>query len=165
MQFRLIPPPMAAAFFALVLSGCGTSGGVNLFGRAPDQPPPPPAPAASIAVEDLVGRWGFAAYHQASDRRRIEKAAARQCRRPYVISRGPSGGVVMLTHDDPKPQELTIKGSASGKDFIGPAGAPGQTEDREVVAFDGRVLVLRWVDPEVASRYGTAVYVRCKPRA
>ena len=27
--------------------------------------------------------------------------------------------------------------------------------------FDGRVLVLRWLDPEIAGRYGTSVYVRC----
>ena len=38
-------------------------------------------------------------------------------------------------------------------------------QDREVVTFDGRVLVLRWMDPEVASRYGTGVYVRCGARA
>jgi hypothetical protein len=30
-----------------------------------------------------------------------------------------------------------------------------------VASFDGRVLVLNWVDPEVASRYGTMVLVRC----
>jgi hypothetical protein len=113
----------------------------------------------------LIGRWGFAAYHKAADRPRIEKAAARQCRKPYVIGRGPAGGVMMLTHDNPQPRELTIKGSQSGKNYIGPPGAPGQAEDREVVAFDGRVLVLSWVDPEVAGRYGTAVYVRCGPRA
>jgi hypothetical protein len=29
------------------------------------------------------------------------------------------------------------------------------------VSFDGRVLVTRFVDPEVAGRYGTSVYVRC----
>jgi hypothetical protein len=31
------------------------------------------------------------------------------------------------------------------------------------VAFDGRVLILRWMDSEVQSRYGTMVYVRCGP--
>jgi hypothetical protein len=30
-----------------------------------------------------------------------------------------------------------------------------------VVAFDGRVLILKWVDPEVAGRYGTMLLVRC----
>jgi hypothetical protein len=30
-----------------------------------------------------------------------------------------------------------------------------------VVSFDGRVLILRWMDSEVQGRYGTMVYVRC----
>ena len=30
-----------------------------------------------------------------------------------------------------------------------------------MLAFDGRVLILRWMDPEVQGRYGTMVYVRC----
>jgi hypothetical protein len=38
-------------------------------------------------------------------------------------------------------------------------------DDREILSFDGRVLVLKWVDPEVAGRYGTMVLVRCGPRA
>ena len=36
--------------------------------------------------------------------------------------------------------------------------------DREVVNFDGRMLVLRQVDPETAGRYGTSVYVPWRPR-
>jgi len=32
-----------------------------------------------------------------------------------------------------------------------------------VVSFDGRILILRWMDQEVQSRYGTMVYVRCPP--
>jgi hypothetical protein len=166
MQTRRLPsPPIVAALFALALAGCSTSG-MSIPGlSSSDQPPPPPAPAASIPAEDLVGRWGFAAYHKPADRPRIEKAAARQCRKPYVIGRGPNGGVMMLTHDSPQPQELRLKGSSSGKNYIGPPGPSGQPDDREVVAFDGRILVLAWVDPEVAGRYGTAVYVRCGPRA
>ena len=31
------------------------------------------------------------------------------------------------------------------------------------MSFDGRVLILRWLDPEVQGRYGTMVYVRCPP--
>ena len=38
---------------------------------------------------------------------------------------------------------------------------PGGADDREVVSFDGRVLILKWVDPEVAGRYGTMILVRC----
>ena len=29
------------------------------------------------------------------------------------------------------------------------------------MAFDGRTIVMRWMNPEVASRYGMGVYVRC----
>jgi hypothetical protein len=36
-------------------------------------------------------------------------------------------------------------------------------QDREVEHFDGRVLILRWMDPEVQGRYGTMVYARCPP--
>ena len=45
--------------------------------------------------------------------------------------------------------------------YVGPGDQPGAENDREVVSFDGRVLVLKWVDPEVAGRYGTMVLVRC----
>jgi len=33
--------------------------------------------------------------------------------------------------------------------------------DREVIAFDGQVMILRWVDAEVTSRYGIMVFARC----
>ena len=36
---------------------------------------------------------------------------------------------------------------------------------REIVSFDGRVLVTRYVDPDAANRYGNMVYVRCSPKA
>jgi hypothetical protein len=38
-------------------------------------------------------------------------------------------------------------------------------QDREIVSFDGRVMVLKYVDPEVDGRYGTGIFVRCAPRA
>ena len=69
----------------------------------------------------------------------------------------------MLGHDSPKVQDMAIKASQDGKTYIGPGPEPGATDDREVVSFDGRVLVLKWIDPEVASRYGTMVLVRCAP--
>ena len=64
--------------------------------------------------------------------------------------------------DQSQPTELLLKGSPDGKNYVGPPDepAPGQ-RDREIVAFDGRVLVLRWIDQEIAGRYGTSVYVRC----
>jgi hypothetical protein len=57
---------------------------------------------------------------------------------------------------------LALKGAPGGKTYIGPKDEPpASTQDRDVVSFDGRVLILRWMDPEVQGRYGTMVYVRC----
>jgi len=114
--------------------------------------------------QDIVGRWGLAAYHNVEDRARIEAAAAQQCKQPYVITLAPSGGVMMHLADQATPTELALKGAPGGKTYIGPKDEPAAgTDDREVVSFDGRVLILRWMDPEVQSRYGTMVYVRCGP--
>jgi hypothetical protein len=33
-----------------------------------------------------------------------------------------------------------------------------------VVSFDGQVLILKWVNPEVAGRYGIMVLARCGPK-
>ena len=66
--------------------------------------------------------------------------------------------------DQAQAQELRLKGAPGGKTYVGPDGdPPGSAQDREVVAFDGRMLILRWMDPEVQGRYGTMVYVRCGP--
>ena len=67
-----------------------------------------------------------------------------------------------LHRDSPAIQDMTLKGSVEGKTYIGPGPDPAGADDREVVSFDGRMLILRWVDPEVAGRYGTAVLVRCR---
>ncbi len=97
---------------------------------------------------------------------RTEANARGQCGKPYVIGAGPSGGVMMHLADQPQLQELRLKGAPGGKTFIGPAGEPpGGRQDREVLSFDGRVMVTRYVDPEVDTRYGTSVYVRCGARA
>ena len=111
--------------------------------------------------QDIVGRWGLAAYHKAEDRERTEAAARQPVQQPYVITLGPTGGVMMHLADQATPEELRLKGAPGGKTYIGPAGEPGGMQDREVVHFDGRILILRWMDPEVQGRYGTMVYVRC----
>lgn len=67
----------------------------------------------------------------------------------------------MLGYDNPQVQDMMVKGSYEGKTYIGPGAEPRGQGDREVVSFDGRVLVLKWIDPEVAGRYGTMVLVRC----
>jgi hypothetical protein len=152
----------AAAIAVLALAGCATQG--------PDTPAAAPPPVAalpsSIPARDLVGRWGYASYHKEADRPRTEAAARGQCGQPYVIGAGPSGGVLMHLADEAQQQELQLKGGPGGKNYVGPSGAPaGDPKDREIVSFDGRVLVLRWVDPEVAGRYGTGIYVRCAAHA
>ena len=102
---------------------------------------------------------------ESRDRARTEAAARGQCKQPYVIGAGQSGGVVMHLADQATPQELRLKGSPSGKNYIGPAGPTRGEQDREIVSFDGRVLVTRFIDKDAATRYGNMVYVRCAPRA
>lgn len=149
----------AASALALALAGC--AGGMGTAGG----PATPTAVPPTVAAEDLVGRWGLASYHKEGDRARTEVAARGQCRQPYTIGRGPSGGVMMHLADARELQELRVKGSAGGKNYIGPPGEPAGPSDREIVSFDGRLLVLRWVDPDISSRYGTMLFVRCGPRA
>jgi hypothetical protein len=118
-------------------------------------------PPANIAAADLVGSWGLASYHREDDRGRTEAAARGQCSKPYVIGRGPTGGVMMHLADATQPRELRLKAGPDGKAYIGLEGPAADAGDREIVIFDGRILILRWVDSEVAGRYGTMVFVRC----
>ena len=161
-RFRLRPLPLATVAVAavLLLAGCASQ---MSTAPAPEVAAPngPPLPS-SIPAENLVGRWGLAAYHKPEDRVRTEAAARGQCKQPYTITRGPTGGVIMHLADQSQPTELILKGGPNGQNFVGPPDQPGGSQlDREIVSFDGRVMVLRWVDQEVAGRYGTMVYVRC----
>jgi len=109
----------------------------------------------------LVGKWGLGSYRKDADKARTAAQARESCGKPYVISRGPSGGVMMYQPDQTQPQELVVKG-ADGKTFIGPADQPpGGQLDRQVVSFDNGVMVTQYIDPDVVSRYGTMVFVRC----
>jgi hypothetical protein len=161
---------LTLAALSLALSGCG---GLQLpsspSATQPSAPPPAAsAPPSSIPAASVVGRWGFAAYHKEADRGRTEVAARGQCGKsgqPYVIGAGQSGGIMMHLADQAEPQELRLKGGPGGKSYIGPDGPAADAQDREVVSFNGQVLVLRWIDPEIAGRYGTGVYVRCGGRA
>ena len=155
-----LPTLLALCLMGLALSGCAS------MQQAPPEPPPPPPVVPTLPpafpAQDIVGRWGLAAYHRDEDRGRTEAAAANQCRQPYIIVLGTSGGVMMHLADQATPTELRLKGAPGGKTYIGPAeDPPGSQQDREVVLFDGRILILRWLDPEVQGRYGTMVYVRC----
>jgi hypothetical protein len=156
----------------LVLTlGLGACGGMNLsmpsFGSNPAPPELPPAVElpASIRSEEIVGRWGLASYQNPNDRVRTENAARGQCKQPYVIGAGTSGGVIMHLADEATPQELRVKGSPNGENYIGPPGPAGGDRDRKIISFDGRVMVTRFVEKDAGVRYGNMVYVRCAPRA
>jgi hypothetical protein len=156
----------ALAIGASAISGCSTPTGDSPFGNYPGLEPSKPAETpARYTADELVGRWGVASFHKETDRARTTAAATRQCSKAYAIAKGPSGGVMMHLPDQRAPQEMRIKGTPDGKTFIGPAGEAGDVQDREILSFDGRVLVLRYVDEQTASRFGTMVYVRCGPRA
>ena len=146
----------------------GACSGMGLMSPSqPDSPGQPMAPEmpATIRSDEIVGKWGLASYQNPADRARTELQAKAQCKQPYVIGAGTSGGVVMHLADQATPEELRLKGSPGGKNFIGPAGPSGGEQDREIVSFDGRVLITRFVDKDAAVRYGNMVYVRCAPRA
>jgi hypothetical protein len=155
---RLFAP---AAFLVLgaaaLLNGCADPGA---------QPPgmeagiPGATRPATIRSDQLTGRWGVAAYHQETARARTEAAAKQGCRQPYVIQRGPTGGVIMHMADNAEPQELVLKGGTTGKNYVGPEGEL-TTNDREVVLVGTDMMTMKYLDPEIVSRYGTMVYVRC----
>jgi hypothetical protein len=156
---------------AISLGACGTTfSGFGGFGGGSSQPAVEDVPVdrempASIRADAIVGRWGLASYQNPADRARTEKAARDQCKQPYVIGAGQNGGVIMHLADQATPQELRLKGSPSGKNYIGPAGPTPGEQDREIVSFDGRVMITRFVDKDAGTRYGNMVYVRCAPRA
>jgi hypothetical protein len=152
---------LAIGMLVLALGGCATNQPRPPEPSSPVVPTLPPA----FPPQELVGSWGLAAYHKEEDRARTETAAVNQCRQPYVITLGPTGGVMMYLADQATPTELRLKGAPDGKTFVGPADQPpGSMQDREFIIFNGREMILRWIDPEVQGRYGTMVYVRCAER-
>ena len=166
-SFRLGTLTVLAA--GLLLSGCG---GMNFSmpsfsGGSSDTPPPPPSSGvgalpSKYAAEEFVGRWGYTSYQNEADRARTISVARGQCKTPYVIARGPGGGIMMHLADEKQPSELRLKGSPDGKNYIGPDGDAGIAQDQEIVTFDGRVLVTRYVDPDAGKRFGNMVRVKCQ---
>jgi hypothetical protein len=153
---------------AVLLGACSSMSLPSFSSSAPTaapEPAPVPEMPATIRPDEIVGKWGLASYQNPNDRARTEVAAKAQCKQPYVIGAGGTGGVIMHLADQATPQELRLKGSPSGKNYIGPPGPAGGEQDREIVSFDGRVLVTRFIDKDAATRYGNMVYVRCAPRA
>jgi hypothetical protein len=157
-----------ASVLALFLGACGSMSLPSFSSSSPTPAPEPgvaPEMPATIRPDEIVGRWGLASFQNPADRARTEAAARAQCKQPYVIGAGSSGGVIMHLADQATPQELRLKGSPSGKNYIGPPGPTPGEQDREIVSFDGRVLITRFTEKDAATRYGNMVYVRCAPRA
>lgn len=151
---------MAIAFrtVALTLAGLGAA---LLAGCATEPPPAPVVAAPSVSSDQLVGKWGFAAYHRDTDRARTIKEALAQCNRPYVVAKGPTGGVMMNLADQATLSELVLKAGPDGTTYLGPPGDAGTADDRIVTDVDANSFTTNWVDPDNASRYGTSVYERC----
>lgn len=162
---KLLPLAFTIAAASLLLAGCG-SFSLPSFSGSETPPPPPPVEGtlmpSKYSPEEMVGRWGFTSYQKEADRARTIKTAGGLCRSPYVIAKGPGGSIMMHLADQRQPSEVVLKGSPDGRNFIGPATEPaGGPADREIISFDGRVLITRYVDPDAANRYGNMVYVRC----
>ena len=120
--------PTIVIVSTLALAGCaGTS---SWLGSSPSSDPALTQPAqapeipATIRSSEIVGRWGYAAFHRQEDRPRTETAARGQCRQAVVINQGSSGGVMMYLADSSELQELRLKGGPNNRNFIGPAGEP-----------------------------------------
>src|ERR1700692_3295504 len=146
-----------ASALAIFLGACGSMS-LPSFSSSPSSAPEPgvaPEMPASIRPDEIVGRWGLASFQNPADRARTEVAAKAQCKQPYVIGTGTTGGVIMHLADQATPQELRLKGSPGGKNYIGPPGPAGGEQDREIVSFDGRVLITRFIDKGAATTYGT----------
>lgn len=154
---RKAPYLAAAALASLLMAGCASAP------QAPQvQAPRAPARvAAAYPVTALVGNWGVASFREDRDRPRTETMARQHCRLPYVITKGPTDGVMMHVADDAQLYELTLKGSADGKTYLGFDAPPGHPQDREILSLTENEIIMRFVAPDVHARYGTFVYVRC----
>jgi hypothetical protein len=152
--------PALVAALALLTTGCA---GVMDTVMAPIAPPPAASAPPAFPVETLVGNWGIASFRDEKDRKRTENMARSQCKLPYKITKGPTDGVMMHVADDPQLYELTLKGSSDGKTFLGFNAPPGDPQDREILSHSNDMIVMRFVDPDANTRFGTFIYVRCKP--
>ena len=151
---------MANAFRIAALA-FGGIGGALLAGCATEPPPPPAVAAPAISPDQLVGKWGFAAYHRDTDRARTIKEALAQCNKPYVISKGANGGVMMNLADQADLSELVLKAGPDGRTYLGPPGDAGTADDRIITNVEPNSFTSTYVDPDNIARYGTSVYERC----
>jgi hypothetical protein len=117
-----------------------------------------PAAAQSPRTEDLIGRWGVAAYWNAADAARTQAAARSACSAPYNITRGPGGGAMMFESFEGRPREMQVRGGQ----IVATSGESRQTKD--ITAWTGSMLVFNYVDDEAKRKYGNMVFIRCGGR-
>lgn len=145
---------------ALLLAACGGGGepGPAAIGAGSVYPP-------AFPTDALIGSWGIASFRKDEDKARTEAMAKQQCSQPYVITKGPTDGVLMHAADDPVAKELKLKGAAGGQTYLGFEAPPGHWQDRIILSYDPperpNVIVMKFITPEIDNRYGTFIYVRC----
>ena len=80
----------AAGVLALALTACTSNTPAPQEAAAPPVPEQPAIPS-KYRPEDIVGRWGYGAFHRDQDLGRTAAAARQQCGQPVEITRGPNG--------------------------------------------------------------------------
>ncbi len=118
-----------------------------------------PIPAVAQSTQDLVGRWGVAAYWRAEDAAKVQAAARSACSNPYNITRGPNGGVMMFESFEGRPREMQVSGGR-----ILPVGGGGERLAKDITSWNGSMLVFNYIDEEAKRKYGNMVFVRCGGR-
>ncbi len=144
------------ARLSLVLAITGLSACTTL---TPD--PEPEVQPIKIDMAALPGDYGLASYHQDEDQERTLQQAKIACNNPYTIGTGANGGVMMHAVGAKQTSEIFLKTDRKGRVFLGPRGAAGIEQDRYVVSYDERVLVVRWMEPRARTVFGTMIYVPC----
>src|SRR5690349_9200593 len=98
---RAVASLAVISMLSVVLAGCETTSFSGMFGGGSSAPPAAdpgvgggPEMPATIRSDEIVGRWGLASYQDPKDRTRTEAMARSQCKQPYTITAGSSGGVV-----------------------------------------------------------------------
>ena len=114
-----------------------------------------PAQAQALRTEDLIGRWGVAAYWSDSDAAKVIAQARGFCSQPYVITRGAEGSARMFEAFEGRPQDVVVQGGQ----IVAASGSARAT--KAIQSWNGSVLVFSYVDDEPKRKYGNMVFVRC----
>ncbi len=116
---------------------------------------PAAAGAQTLRTEDLIGRWGVAAYWNDSDAAKITGMARGFCSQPYVVTRGANGAARMFEAFEGRPQDVTVQGGR----IVAVSGS--ERTAKAIQRWDGSTLVFNYVDEEAKRKYGNMVFVRC----